>query len=150
MQRIQQQLGTSNEEWQVVKPRLEKVMQLSRQLDSRGRAGRGPGNDGPRAARAPGSDGPRAGRGPGSNGPRAQGRQGQTRRAPGARTRPDTQRETSAVQRAADELRQVLAAGTTTPEQIKAKLADTAIKERGKKELFTAEARLKLAAGSGI
>jgi len=37
-----------------------------------------------------------------------------------------------------------------TLEQIKAKLADTAIKERGKKELFTAEARLKLAAGSGI
>ena len=37
-----------------------------------------------------------------------------------------------------------------TLEQIKAKLADTAIRERGKKELFQAEARLKLAAGSGI
>lgn len=35
-------------------------------------------------------------------------------------------------------------------EQIKAKLADTAIKERGKKELFAAEQRLKLVAGSGI
>jgi hypothetical protein len=37
-----------------------------------------------------------------------------------------------------------------TLEQIKAKLADTAIKERGKKELFAAEQRLKLVAGSGI
>lgn len=35
-------------------------------------------------------------------------------------------------------------------EQIKAKLADTSIKERGKKELFAAEQRLKLVAGSGI
>jgi hypothetical protein len=35
-------------------------------------------------------------------------------------------------------------------EQIKAKLADTAIRERGKKELFAAEQRLKLVAGSGI
>ena len=35
-------------------------------------------------------------------------------------------------------------------EQIKAKLADTAIRERGKKELFGAEQRLKLAVGSGI
>jgi len=37
-----------------------------------------------------------------------------------------------------------------TLEQIKASLADTAIKERGKKELFTAEAQLKMQAGSGI
>jgi len=35
-------------------------------------------------------------------------------------------------------------------EQIKAQLADTAMKERGKKELFAAEQRLKLVAGSGI
>lgn len=35
-------------------------------------------------------------------------------------------------------------------EQIKAKLADTAIKERGKKELFTAEQRIKMLTGSGI
>lgn len=35
-------------------------------------------------------------------------------------------------------------------EQIKAKLAETAIKERGRKELFAAEQRLKLAVGSGI
>ena len=35
-------------------------------------------------------------------------------------------------------------------EQIKAKLADTAIKERGKKELFAAEQRIKMMTGSGI
>ena len=35
-------------------------------------------------------------------------------------------------------------------ETIKGQLANTAIKERGKKELFAAEQRLKLAAGSGI
>ena len=35
-------------------------------------------------------------------------------------------------------------------EQIKAQLAQAAIKERGKKELFAAEQRLKLVAGSGI
>jgi len=35
-------------------------------------------------------------------------------------------------------------------EQIKAKLAETSIRERGKKELFAAEQRLKLVAGSGI
>ncbi len=37
-----------------------------------------------------------------------------------------------------------------TLDQIKAKLADTAIKERGKKELFAAEQRIKMMTGSGI
>jgi DNA-directed RNA polymerase alpha subunit len=37
-----------------------------------------------------------------------------------------------------------------TLEQIKAKLADTAMRERSRKELFAAEQRLKLVAGSGI
>ncbi len=37
-----------------------------------------------------------------------------------------------------------------TLEEIKAKLADTAIKERGKKELFAAEAQIKQQLGSGI
>jgi hypothetical protein len=35
-------------------------------------------------------------------------------------------------------------------EKIKAQLADTAIKERGRKELFAAEQDLKLRTGSGI
>lgn len=37
-----------------------------------------------------------------------------------------------------------------TLEQIKAKLADTAMRERGKKELYAAEQNLKMAVGSGI
>ena len=37
-----------------------------------------------------------------------------------------------------------------TLEQIKAKLAETAMRERGKKELFQAEQELKLTTGSGI
>jgi hypothetical protein len=37
-----------------------------------------------------------------------------------------------------------------TLEQIKAKLADTAMRERGKKELYAAEANLKMSTGSGI
>ena len=37
-----------------------------------------------------------------------------------------------------------------TLEQIKAKLADTAMRERGKKELYAAEANLKMATGQGI
>ena len=35
-------------------------------------------------------------------------------------------------------------------EEIKAKLADTAMRERGKKELFAAEEHLKLTTGSGL
>ena len=35
-------------------------------------------------------------------------------------------------------------------ETIKAKLAETAIKERGKKELYAAEQNLKMTMGSGI
>jgi hypothetical protein len=35
-------------------------------------------------------------------------------------------------------------------EKIKAQLADTAIRERGRKDLFAAEQRLKLQTGSGI
>jgi hypothetical protein len=37
-----------------------------------------------------------------------------------------------------------------TLEQIKAKLADTAMRERGKKELYAAEANLKMTTGQGI
>jgi len=37
-----------------------------------------------------------------------------------------------------------------TLEQIKAKLADTAMRERGKKEIYAAEQNLKMTTGSGI
>ncbi len=58
-------------------------------------------------------------------------------------------REEIAMQREIEMLKMANAQNLTL-EQIKAKLADTAIKERGKKELFAAEQRLKLVAGSGI
>ena len=58
-------------------------------------------------------------------------------------------REELAMQREIEMLKMANAQNLTL-EQIKAKLADTAIRERGKKELFAAEQRLKLVAGSGI
>lgn len=58
-------------------------------------------------------------------------------------------REELAMQREIEMLKMANAQNLSL-EQIKAKLADTAIRERGKKELFAAEQRLKLVAGSGI
>lgn len=58
-------------------------------------------------------------------------------------------REELAMQRDMEMLK-LANARNLTLEQIKAQLADTAIRERGRKELFAAEQRLKLVAGSGI
>ena len=58
-------------------------------------------------------------------------------------------REELAMQREMEMLK-LANARNLTLEQIKAQLADTAIRERGRKELFAAEQRLKLVAGSGI
>ena len=48
------------------------------------------------------------------------------------------------------ELMKMANANKMTLEQIKAKLAETSMRERGKKELFAAEQELKLKTGSGI
>lgn len=48
------------------------------------------------------------------------------------------------------EMLKLAATKELTLEQIKAKLAETAIREKGRKELFAAERELKLATGSGI
>jgi len=58
-------------------------------------------------------------------------------------------REELALQREI-EMMKLANARNLTLEQIRAQLADTAIRERGRKELFAAEQRLKLVAGSGI
>jgi len=58
-------------------------------------------------------------------------------------------REELAMQREIEMLKMANTQNLTL-EQIKAKLAETAIRERGRKELFAAEQRLKLVAGSGI
>jgi len=51
MRRIQQQLGASDTEWQVIQPRLQKLMELSRRADGRAP---GQGTQGPRGrARRP-------------------------------------------------------------------------------------------------
>lgn len=100
MQRMQQRLGASEAQWQVIEPALQKVMELARQLDSPGRNRRAPGGT-----------------------PRAQGQTGQARRERGPGLRSNVSGQPSAVQRAGDELQQLLSDSRATPEQIKAKLA---------------------------
>ncbi len=100
MQRMQQQLGASAAEWQVIAPRLQEVMDLSRQLDSPGRNRRAAGGTA-----------------------RAQGQAGQARRERGPQLHSNADRPPSAVQRAADELQQLLGDSSATPERIKARLA---------------------------
>lgn len=94
MQRMQQQLGASDAEWQVIQPRLQKVTELSRQIDRRGPGGR-----------------------------RGQGQETQGSRGQARRPRTDANREKSAVQKAYDELQTVLSNTSATPEQVEAKLA---------------------------
>jgi hypothetical protein len=118
-ERMKEPLGASDEEWKVIQPRLLKVMNLSRQINAPGRGmmfgGRG------------------QTMGPG-------GRAGQ-------RTRPGTagqQREPSAIEKATEELQEVLRSKTATPEQIKAKLtALRTAKEKATKDLAAAQNELK-------
>jgi hypothetical protein len=118
-ERMKEPLGASDEEWKVIQPRLLKVMNLSRQVNAPGRGmmfgGRG------------------QTMGPG-------GRAGQ-------RTRPGTgqqQREPNAIQKATQELQEVLRDNTAKPEQIKAKLAALrTAKEKAMKDLAAAQNELK-------
>ncbi len=112
-ERMREQLGASDEEWKVIQPRLQKVMELNRQVNAPGRGmmfgGRG--------------------------------------QAGGQRTRPGTgraQREPSAVEKATDELQEVLRSENAKPEQIKEKLtALRKAKEKATKDLATAQNELK-------
>jgi hypothetical protein len=99
-QRLQQRLGVSDAEWQVIQPRLQKVTELSRQLDNPGRAGRAPGA-----------------------GPRPANQDRRARRDRARRSNPNANRETTALGKATGELRELLASDTPTPEDINAKLA---------------------------
>lgn len=115
-ERMKEPLGASDEEWKVIQPRLLKVMNLSRQVNAPGRGMMfgGPGGPGGRA---------------------------------GQRIRPGTgqpQREPSAVEKATEELQEVLRSKTATPEQIKAKLtALRTAKEKATKDLAAAQNELK-------
>lgn len=121
-ERMKAQIGATDEQWKDIQPRLQKVMNLSRQLNAPGRgmmfAGR---------------------RQPGGPGTADQGA--------GQRTRPGTgraQTEQSAVGKATEELREVLRNEEATSEQIKTKLtALRTAKEKAQKELETAQKDLK-------
>ncbi|MGB2806776.1 MAG: hypothetical protein WBC22_03485 [Sedimentisphaerales bacterium] len=127
-ERMKEQLGAGDEEWKVIQPRLQKVMNLSRQANA---SGRGMMFDGPRGyagRRQPG-------------GARTAGQDAGQRTRPGA---DQPQREESAVGKATQELQEVLRSETAKPEQIKAKLtALRTAKEKAKKDLATAQKELK-------
>ena len=122
-ERMKAQLGAGDEEWKVIQPRLQKVMNLSRQANASGRgmmfAGR----------RQPG-------------GARTADQEGRQRTRPGTADRP--QREQSAVGKATQELQEVLRSETAKPEQIKAKLtALRTAKVKATKDLAAAQKELK-------
>jgi hypothetical protein len=115
-QRMREQLGATEAEWKVLGPRVNKVMELSRQTRAGGMFGRGGfGGRGGFAGR---------GGGPGGNRPGGQGGPGGGR--PGAPAR-----EQSAVEKAQEQLRTVVDNTASTPDQIKASLT-TLRKEREK------------------
>jgi len=121
VERMKEQLGAKDEEWKVIEPRLQKVMDLSRQVDRRGRGmffGRG--------------------------GRRGPGRDADTESRPGRRPEGAPGRETSAVEKAADELQKVLDSESAKAEEIKAKLtALREAREKAKQDLAKAQQDLK-------
>lgn len=122
MQRMQQQLEASETQWQAIEPKLQKVMELSRQVGGR-RAGAMPGRLAGRAA------------------------QGQRRQRPdgqGRQLRANANRPVSAVQKASAELRVLLSGSDATPEQIQAKLtALRTVRQAAEKDLAQARDALK-------
>jgi len=118
-ERMKGQLGAGDEEWKVIQPRLQKVMNLSRQVNARGR-------------------------GMMFGGPGGMGGRGQTG---GQRTRPGTdqpQQELSALEKATQGLQDALSSENAKPEDIKAKLtALRTAKEKATKDLTAAQNELK-------
>jgi hypothetical protein len=131
-QRMKEQLGiTGDDEWKVIQPRLQKVQDLSRQVSPGGRMGMfgGRGGFGGGMGGGPGGQGP--GQGPGQD------------RGPDARgTAPA--RELSAVEKAAQDLQDLLAGESPKAEDIKAKLtAYRTAREKAKSDLAKAQDELK-------
>ena len=153
-ERMKAQLGAGDKEWKVIQPRLQKVMNLSRQANASGRgmmygaSGRGMMYGGPGMR---GQDtGQRARPGTTTRPQREQSARPGTADRPQReqRTRPGTtdrpQREQSAVGKAAQELQEVLRGETAKPGQIKAKLkALRTAKVKAKKDLAAAQKELK-------
>jgi hypothetical protein len=123
-QRMKEQLGATDEEWQVLGPRLTKVMNLSRQVGSgMGRAFMG------RRGRAGGPQG-------GPQGGPPNGQRGGRRGPFGG--------EPTAVDTAADALQTTLGNTEATADDIKAKLtAYRAAREKAKQELAKAQQDLR-------
>jgi hypothetical protein len=118
-QRMKERLGVSDQEWQVIGPRLTKVMELNRQT---GGGGMGIGRlfmrRGPQGQRGPGGDRPRPGR-------------------------PEGQ-ELTPVQKAMDELDATLENESAAAEEIKAKLtALRTAREKARQELAVAQQELR-------
>ena len=114
--RMKQQLGASDAEWQVIQPRLVKVMTLNRQVSG-----------------GPGRAGMFLGRGrPGMRGP--------DRRGPAGREG----EEPTAIEKASEQLRTALENESASPEQLKQQLtALREAREKAKQELATAQQELR-------
>jgi len=133
-QRMKEQLGiTGDDEWKVIQPRLQKVQELSRQANAGGRMAMfgGRGGQGGRGQGGRGQGGRGQGGGPGQG--------GEAGARPGA-----TDRELSAVEKAAQVLQDLLATESPKADDIKAKLtAYRTVKETAKKDLAKAQQDLK-------
>ncbi|MHC4283076.1 MAG: hypothetical protein ACYSWZ_08920, partial [Planctomycetota bacterium] len=104
-ERMKAQLGAGDKEWKVIQPRLQKVMNLSRQVSGRGMMMMG-GSGGYAGRRQAG-------------GSRTRGQDAGQRTRPGTSRTGRTQRQQSAVGKATQELQEVLRSETAKPEQIK-------------------------------
>jgi len=133
MTMMKEQLGASDEEWTVIKPRLTEVMTLSQSINTgggmRGMFGRGPGAGGP------GGPGGAVGGAGGPGGRREQQQQNAGAAEPAATTDP--------VQKAINSLRSTLEKEAPSADEIKANL--TALRTaREKAKLDMAKAQQKL------
>ena len=124
-QRMKAQLGTTDQEWTIIGPRLTKVMNLSRQIGT----GAGMARMFMRGRRGP------------EGGP-----QGGAQDGPGGRRRPRGPfgQEPTAVDNASDALQTTLENASATSDDIKAKLtALRTAKEKARQELATAQKELR-------
>ena len=120
VERLKEQLGAKDEEWKVMEPRLQKVLDLSRQVDRPGRSGMFSRRGGRRGREADTDGRPRRGQAAAS------------------------ERETTAVEKAADELQNLLESESAKPGEIKAKLtALREAREKVKQDLAKAQQDLK-------
>ena len=128
-QRMKEQLGVTDQEWQVLGPRLTKVMNLSRQTGMG--AGMGRMFMGRRGQRGQGGQGGQDGQG---------GQGGQQ----GRRPRGPFGQEETAVSKASDALQTTLENASAAPDEIKTKLtALRTAREKTRQELATAQKELR-------